>query len=264
MDYKLKGKRALVTGSSKTVGIGRATANQLAAEGAHVILHGRSKEALEPALESLPSASMVIGDLSNQAGMDDVISQVEAIGPVDILVNNAATFETKDFFDIPYDEWVYFFETNVMSGVWLSRALMPGMLKRDWGRILFIASESAVNIPVEMIHYGMTKTAQLAISRGLSEKTKGTNVTVNAVMPGPTMTDGVDIFLDDFAQTEGIEKDKFVNETFFREARPSSLLQRFTTPEEVAHMIVYLCSPLSSATNGSALRVDGGVVKTAF
>lgn len=262
MDYQLTGKRVLITGSSK--GIGRATAELLAAEGADVILHGRSETSLSAAREKMPTARFVIGDLSDEAGVDAVIGAVKKIGPVDVLVNNAGIFEPKDFFDTPYEDWMRFFKTNVMSGVWLAKALMPGMLERNWGRVLFISSESGINIPEEMIHYGMTKTAQLAVSRGLAERTKGTNVTVNAVLPGPTMSDGVDTFLDDLAGKAGFDRKQFETETFFREARPTSLIQRFADPIEVAHMIAYLCSPLSSATNGSALRVDGGVVKTAF
>ncbi len=262
MDLQLQGKRALVTGSSK--GIGKAAAILLAQEGAHVILHGRSEASLTTAREALPDAAMVVGDLGTEAGVNAVHEAVGAIGPVDILVNNAGIFEPKDFFEIPYSDWTRFFHTNVMSGVWLARAVMPGMLERNWGRVLFIASESGISIPVEMIHYGMTKTAQLAVSRGLAERTKGSDVTVNAVLPGPTMSDGVDTFLDDFAAKAGVDRKQFEQETFFRDARPSSLLQRFAEPHEVAHLIVYLCSPRSSATNGAALRVDGGIVKSAF
>ncbi len=262
MDYRLAGKRVLVTGSSK--GIGRAAARLFAAEGAEVILHGRSEASLAEARAEIPGATWVTGDLSTEAGADALIAGVEAIGPVDILVNNAGIFEPKDFFATPYADWERFFRTNLMSGVWLARALMPGMLERNWGRVLFVASESAINVPVEMIHYGMTKTAQLAVSRGLAERTKGTAVTVNAVLPGPTMSDGVDTFLGDFATREGVSRTEFEREIFFREARPTSLIQRFSDPEEVAQMIVYLGSPLSSATNGAALRVDGGVVKSAF
>jgi len=262
MDYRLSGKRALVTGSSK--GIGRATAEMLAAEGASVVLHGRSADSLAAAQAAIPGAATATGDLSDEAGVDAVRDQLSTIGPIDILVNNAGIFEPKDFFDIPYADWERFFRVNVMSGVWLAKALMPGMLERNWGRVLFVSSESGINIPVEMVHYGMTKTAQLAISRGLAERTKGTAVTVNAVLPGPTMSDGVDTFVGQFAESQGIDRQTFQTDTFFREARPSSLIQRFAEPEEVANLIVYLCSPLSSATNGAALRVDGGVVKTAF
>lgn len=262
MDYRLSGKRALITGSSK--GIGRATAAVLAAEGASVVLHGRSMASLAAATAALPDAATVTGDLSDEAGIDAVLDQVAAIGPVDILVNNAGIFEPKDVFDIPYADWERFFRVNVMSGVWLAKALMPGMLERNWGRVLFVSSESGINIPVEMVHYGMTKTAQLAVSRGLAERTKGTAVTVNAVLPGPTMSDGVDTFVGQVAVSQGIDRKTFETDTFFKDARPTSLIQRFAEPEEVANLLVYLCSPLSSATNGAALRVDGGVVKSAF
>lgn len=262
MDYGLSGKRALVTGSSK--GIGRAAAALLAQEGAEVILHGRSEASLAAARAAIPSATTVTGDLSDEAGANSVLSAVQAIGPVDILVNNAGVFEPKDFFETPYSDWMEMFQVNVMSGVWLARGLMPAMLEKNWGRVLFIASESAINIPVEMIHYGMTKTAQLAVSRGLAERTKGTQVTVNAVLPGPTMSDGVDVFLEDFARKAGVDRAQFEQETFFAEARPTSLIQRFSDPAEIAHMIAYLCSTLASSTNGAAIRVDGGVVKSAF
>lgn len=261
MDYQLKGKQAFITGSSK--GIGRATATLLAAEGASVILHGRSEKSLAGVQEELPGARSVVGDLATEGGVNAVIEQLGPLGTVDILVNNAGIFEPKDVFDIPYDDWIRFFQTNVMSGVWLTRALMPSMLDRDWGRVVFISSESAINIPVEMVHYGMTKTAQLAVSRGLAERTVGTAVTVNAVLPGPTMSDGVGDFVEGFSQKEGIDRDTFENETFFAEMRPTSLIRRFADPSEVAQMVVYLCSPLASATNGSALRVDGGVIKSA-
>lgn len=262
MDYKLKDKRAIVTGSSK--GIGKATAKLLAEEGASVILHGRSEESLAGAMTEIPGAQGVVGDLSSEAGVDAVISQLNALGPVDILVNNAGIFEAKDVFDAPYDDWMRLFQTNVMSGVWLARALMPAMLDRNWGRVIFLSSESGIHIPIEMVHYGMTKTAQLAVSRGLAERTKGTSVTVNSVLPGPTMSDGVGHFVSGFVENAGVDRETFERETFFDEVRPTSLIRRFADPEEVAQMIVYLCSPLASATNGSALRVDGGVVKSPF
>jgi len=260
MDYQLKGKRALITGSSK--GIGKAAAKLLHEEGAEVILHGRSEQSVGPVLKELRGAKAVYGDLANAEGAASVVRQTEAIGPVDILVNNAGIFEPKDFFQIPDEDWLRFYEVNVLSGVRLSRALMPGMLERDWGRIIFISSESGINTPQEMIHYGMTKTAQLAVSRGLAELTKGTRVTVNSVLPGPTMSDGVDVFVESFARSQNVDREKFEKEIFFKEARPTSLLQRFADPLEVAHMIVYIASPLSSATNGAALRVDGVGVKS--
>ena len=251
MDYQLKNKLALVTGSTK--GIGKATIQQLHAEGARVIIHGRSQAEAQQLADSLKDrAYAVAADLSSLSGVDQLIAQVKKIGQPDILVNNAGIFEPKAFLDIPDEDWLRFFEVNVMSGVRLSRAFLPGMLKQNWGRIIFISSESAINIPTEMIHYGMTKTAQLAVSRGLAELTKSTAVTVNAVLPGPTMSDGVKM-----------KKTKEeMNEFFFKEGRPTSLIQRFADPQEVAHLITYVASPLSSATNGAALRVDGGVVKS--
>jgi NAD(P)-dependent dehydrogenase (short-subunit alcohol dehydrogenase family) len=180
---------------------------------------------------------------------------------VDILVNNAGIFEPRDFFDIPDDDWVRFFEVNVMSGVRLARAYLPGMLKRNWGRIIFISSESALNIPKEMIHYGTTKTAQLAISRGLAEMTRGTAVTVNSVLPGPTMSEGVETFVQDLAKQSGQSVEQAASQ-FVRQFRPTSLLQRFASVEEIANMVVYVASRQASATNGAALRAEGGIVQT--
>ena len=180
---------------------------------------------------------------------------------VDILVNNLGIFEPKPFADITDEDWLRFFEVNVLSGVRLSRFYLPQMLKRNWGRIVFISSESGVNIPAEMIHYGVTKTAQIALARGLAETTAGTKVTVNSVLPGPTRSEGVEQFVADLAKTQGTDKVS-VEKEFFRSVRPSSLLKRFATSEEVAAMVVYVCSPRASATNGAALRVDGGVVRS--
>ncbi len=261
MDFQLKNKRAFISGSTK--GIGKATAILLAKEGGHVIINGRSKESIEKTeaeiLKAVPGA-MITGITCDFSKIEEVEKLIEEIKEVDILVNNVGIFEQRDFLDIEDADWQKFYEVNVMSGVRLSRAFLPGMLEKDWGRIIFISSESAVNIPVEMIHYGMTKTAQLGISRGIAEITKGTNVTVNCVLPGPTLSDGVKQMTD--METEDdrtrIEKD------FFDKARPTSLLQRFADPQEVAHMVAYVASPLSSATNGAALRVDGGVVKTIY
>ena len=261
MNYGLKEKLALVTGSTK--GIGRAIVEELHSEGAKVIIHGRSDEEVKWLSGSLgENAFGVAADLSDAREVNKLISEVKKIGDPDILINNAGIFEVKDFLDITDDDWHRFFDVNVMSGVRLSRAFFPAMLKKNWGRIIFISSESAVNIPVEMIHYGMTKTAQLAISRGLSELTRKTGVTVNAILPGPTMSDGVSSFVGEFSSQMGKTKEEFINETFFKEARPTSLIQRFADPKEVAHMVVYIASGLSSATNGAALRVDGGVVKS--
>jgi NAD(P)-dependent dehydrogenase (short-subunit alcohol dehydrogenase family) len=262
VNIDLSGKTALVTGS--TAGIGFAIAKGLAASGAHVVINGRKDTTVQAALKKLqaahPGAKIegVAADLSSAAGC---AALVKSHGSADILVNNAGIFEPKSFFDIPDEDWQRFFETNVMSGVRLSRALMPGMLKRNWGRIVFISSESGLHIPKEMIHYGVTKTADLAVARGLAELTAGTGVTVNSVLPGPTRSDGVEGFLQAMAKRSGKSADEMAS-AFVKEHRPSSLLQRFATVEEVANMVVYVCSKEASATNGTALRVDGGVVRT--
>ncbi len=262
MDLQLTGKMALVTGS--TAGIGYAIAEGLAREGASVIVNGRTQERVSAAVaklrSSVPNGHLL--ELAADLGTAEGVSQCIAEFPdVDVLVNNLGIFDPKPFDNIPDEEWFRFFEVNVMSGVRLSRHHLPRMKKRNWGRILFISSESAVQIPSEMIHYGMTKTAQLAISRGLAETTVGTVVTVNTVLPGPTASEGVTTFVEKLAQDEGIDKQDFQKE-FFKSMRPSSLLQRFATPEEVANIVTYLASPLSSATNGAAVRVDGGVVRS--
>lgn len=262
MDLQLKNKTALITGS--TAGIGFAAAHQLAKEGANVIINGRTNERVNLALEKLKNSypeSKVSGIAADFSKVDEVNNLMSSIQEVDILVNNVAVFEPKSFTDIPDEDWYKFYEINVLSGIRLSRHYFPKMLKKNWGRIIFISSESAVHIPQEMIHYGMTKTAQLAISRGLAELTVGTNVTVNSILPGPTMSEGANKFLKQIADEQNVSKQQVENE-FFKSARPSSLLQRFTSIDEVAYMITYIASPLSSATNGAALRVDGGVVKT--
>jgi NAD(P)-dependent dehydrogenase (short-subunit alcohol dehydrogenase family) len=262
MDLRLAGKTALVTGS--TAGIGLAIASSLAAEGAHVTVNGRTRGRVEQAIAQIRKAhpdAKVTGfdaDVSNSAGCEKLAA---ALPQVDILVNNAGIFEPKPFVEIPDQDWERFFQTNVMSGVRLSRSYLPKMLKQNWGRIVFISSESGLQIPVEMIHYGMTKTAQLAISRGLAEATIGTNVTVNAILPGPTASEGVTTFVSALAKEQKVAPKEFEKQ-FFQHARPSSLLQRFATPEEVANLVTFVCSPLSSATNGAALRVDGGVVRS--
>ena len=261
MDYDLKGKLAFVTGSAK--GIGKATASLLLREGANVIVHGRTRESVERAKQDLPAAHTVYGDLRDAAAVDKIIKDVKAIGAVEILVNNAGIFEAKAFQDIPDDDWLKFFEVNVLSGVRFSRAFLPEMLAKNWGRIIFVSSESAFNIPEEMIHYGMTKTAQLAVSRGLAELTKGTAVTVNTVAPGPTASEGVIDFVADLAAKQNKDR-KAVEEEFFKTVRPTSLLQRFEHPQEIAQAIVFLASPLSSAINGAVLRADGGTFKSAF
>jgi len=262
MDLQLKGKRALVTGS--TAGIGLAAATGLAREGATVILNGRTPERLNAAIAQIKQSvahAEVVGvaaDLSNAAGCALLTEQV---AEVDILVNNMGIFEPKPFADISDADWLRFFETNVMSGVRLSRHYLARMRQQNWGRIVFVSSESAVQIPVEMIHYGMTKTAQLAVARGLAETAIGTGITVNSVLPGPTKSEGVATFVAQMAEQQGVDFTAMEKE-FFATARPSSLLQRFATVEEVANLIVYVCSPLASATNGAALRVDGGVVRS--
>lgn len=262
MDLELRGKRALVTGS--TAGIGFATARLLAAEGAEVFVNGRTEARVVAAAQSIrdsvPGATVrsIAADLSSAAGCEAL---VEGASELDVLVNNMGIFEPKPFDEIPDADWLRFFETNVLSGVRLARHYIKGMRTRDWGRIVFVSSESAVQIPSEMIHYGMTKTAQLAVARGLAETTIGTGVTVNSVLPGPTASEGVGTFVAQMAEARGVDFSTMERE-FFATARPSSLLQRFATPEEVAAMIVYACSGLASATNGAALRVDGGVVRS--
>jgi NAD(P)-dependent dehydrogenase (short-subunit alcohol dehydrogenase family) len=262
MKIDLKGKTALVTGS--TSGIGHATAKALADSGAEVVVNGRKQDKVDQAVSAIakavPGAKVrgVAADVSSAAGCKALVA---AQPDVDILINNAGIFEPKEFLDIPDADWSRFFEVNVMSGVRLSRAYFPGMLKRNWGRIVFISSESALNIPKEMIHYGMTKTAQLAVSRGLAEMTKGTAVTVNSVLPGPTMSEGVEAFVKDLARQNGQSVEEAASQ-FVKQFRPTSLLQRFATPEEIANMVLYVSSKESSATNGAALRAEGGIVQT--
>lgn len=262
MDLQLSGKKALVTGS--TAGIGFAIAKALAIEGAHVFINGRTQMRVQQAIEQItaevPSAK-VSGyalDLSSSEGAAQLVQQLPM---VDILVNNLGIFEIKPFLEISDEEWRRFFETNVLSGVRLSRLYLPGMLEQNWGRILFISSESAVQIPVEMVHYGMTKTAQLAVARGIAESVAGTGVTVNSILPGPTRSEGVETFVESMANQQKKTTEEIEGE-FFRTARPSSLLKRFATAEEVANLVAYVASPRSSATNGASLRVDGGVVRS--
>jgi NAD(P)-dependent dehydrogenase (short-subunit alcohol dehydrogenase family) len=262
MKFDLSGMTALVTGS--TAGIGHAIAKGLATAGANVVVNGRSQAKVDAAVaklaEAIPGAKVrgVAADVSTAAGCTALTA---ALPEVDILINNAGIFEPKGFFDIPDEDWSRFYEVNVMSGVRLARAYMPGMLKRSWGRIVFIASESGLNIPKEMIHYGMTKTAQLAICRGLAEMTRGTAVTVNSVLPGPTMSEGVETMLKEIARQSG-QSVAEAGANFVREHRPSSLLQRFASVEEIANMVLYVASKESSATNGAALRAEGGIVNS--
>lgn len=262
MNIDLSGKTALVTGS--TSGIGKAIAIGLAKSGAAVVVNGRGQGRVEAAVAAVQAAApgaSVRGVTADVGTAEGAAALAAALPAADILVNNAGIFEPKGFFDIPDADWTRFFEVNVMSGVRLSRAYMPGMLKANWGRIVFISSESALHIPAEMVHYGMTKTAELAISRGLAELTAGTGVTVNAVLPGPTRSDGVEDFLKALAAEAGTSVDEFAA-NFVKQLRPTSLLQRFTSVEEVANMVVYACSKEASATNGAALRVEGGIVRT--
>lgn len=251
-----------MTGS--TAGIGFAIASALLKEGASVIVNGRTQKRVDQAVKKLAGSSHtgkidgLAEDLGTEAGAQSAIQKFPG---VDILVNNLGIFEPKAFEEISDEDWFRFFEINVLSGVRLSRHHLPRMKQRDWGRIVFISSESALQIPSEMIHYGMTKTAQLAISRGLAETTAGTGVTVNAVLPGPTESEGVGDFVNKLAADQKTDA-AAVERKFFQNARPTSLLQRFARPEEVAAMVAFICSPLSSATNGAALRVDGGVLRS--
>jgi NAD(P)-dependent dehydrogenase (short-subunit alcohol dehydrogenase family) len=256
MNLQLEGKNALVTGS--TAGIGLAIATTLAKEGVAVIVNGRTKERVDKAVRISGAAHGIAADLGTEAGARAVIARFPV---VDILVNNLGIFEPKPFEQIPDDDWRRFFEVNVLSGVRLSRHYIGPMKEKNWGRVIFISSESALQIPVEMIHYGMTKTAQLAISRGLAETTAGTAVTVNAVLPGPTASEGVVEFVDKLSADKGLERGAFERE-FFQKARPSSILQRFATPEEVASVVAFVCSPLAAAINGAAVRADGGVIRS--
>jgi NAD(P)-dependent dehydrogenase (short-subunit alcohol dehydrogenase family) len=262
VDLQLKEQHALVTGS--TAGIGYAIAYALAAEGATVTVNGRSDSSVQQALArlraELPNASLrgIAADAATAEGCAKLVTGSPA---VDILINNMGIFDPKPFEEIPDTDWQRFFETNVMSGVRLSRAVLPGMKQRNRGRIVFISSESGICPPAEMVHYGMTKSAQLSVSRGLAETCAGTAVTVNSVLPGPTLTEGAKDFFDKLAAAQGVSFDEAAK-AFFANARPTSLLRRFIDPKEVAAMVAYVCSPLAAATNGAALRVDGGVVRS--
>jgi NAD(P)-dependent dehydrogenase (short-subunit alcohol dehydrogenase family) len=261
VDLKLTGKTALVTGS--TAGIGFAIAKSLASEGARVYVNGRTQERVDAAMRAIRSHAAtakvdgIAADFSGSVGAEAVIAKVPA---VDVLVNNVGIFEPKPFTEIPDADWYRFFEINVMSGVRLARHYLAGMLKRNWGRIIFISSESGVQIPAEMVHYGVTKTAQIALARGIAESVVGTGVTSNSILAGPTESEGVGDFVEAMARQENKSKAEIEKE-FFQNVRPSSLLKRFATVDEVAAMATYVASELSSATNGAALRVDGGVVR---
>jgi len=256
MNLQLENKTALVTGSTK--GIGFAIARLLVDEGANVVVNGRSADSARAAAEKIGSrARGVAADVSTAAGCVELVRQVPS---VDILVNNAGIFEPKPFTEIPDADWERFYQVNVMSGVRLTRAYLPDMIQRNWGRVIFMSSESGVQIPEEMIHYGMTKAAELALVNGIAQLTRRTGVTVNAVLPGPTASEGVTDFVDKLASSAKQTAAEFEKE-FFRNVRPTSLLQRFASVDEVASMVAYLCSPLASATNGAAVRVDGGVLR---
>lgn len=260
MHIDLSGKTALVTAS--TAGIGLAIAEGLARAGATVVINGRHQETVDQAVAGIvariPGAAVrgVAADVATAAGCAALVA---ALPQADILVNNAGIYGPQDFFATDDTEWQRYFDTNVMSGVRLARAYLPGMAARDWGRVVFISSESAFNIPADMIHYGFSKTAQLAVSRGLAKRMAGSGVTVNAVLPGPTLSEGVKTMLQDTAREQG----KSIEETardFIKQHRPSSIIGRAATTDEVANMVVYVCSPQASATTGASLRVDGGVV----
>lgn len=263
MDLKIKDKLALVTGS--TAGIGYSIAKALSMEGARTIINGRTGESVKRAISELGETATgqllgFAGDLSTAETAGELYSRYP---DVEILVNNLGIYEPVSFEEIPDEDWRRFFEVNVLSGVRLCRLYLPSMKKRNWGRIIFISSESAVQIPVEMIHYGMTKSAQIAVSRGLAEHVGGTGITVNCVLPGPTKSRGVGDFVNELAKKEGKTFEEFEKE-FFATIRPTSLIKRFASTEEVASLVAYVASPLASATTGATLRVDGGVIKSAF
>jgi len=263
MDLKLKGKLALISGS--TAGIGHAIAAALANEGARVIVNGRSQASVDDAVARIEAGEGgevfgFAGDLSTRAAAEALAARFPNI---EILVNNLGIFEPKPFEDIPDEDWLRFFDVNVLSGVRLARLCLPAMKRANWGRIIFISSESALQIPAEMIHYGVTKTAQIAVARGLAESLVGTDITVNSILPGPTRSRGVGEFIGALAKADGKSFEAYEKE-FFEKARPTSLIKRFESPEEIAAMVAYIASPLSSGTTGAALRVDGGCTKSAF
>lgn len=264
MDLKIKNKIAFVSGS--TAGIGFAIAKRLLDEGAKVIINGRTKENVDKAVDELKllvADAQVSGIAADFSKVDEINYLLNELPEVDILINNAGIFEAKPFEEIPDEEWFRFFNINVMSGVRLCRHYFPKMLKKNWGRIIFIASESAVHIPGEMIHYGMSKTALLGICRGLAELTKGSNVTVNSILPGPTKSKGVGDFMENLAKERNVTLAEMEHE-FITNMRPTSLIQRFATVEEVADTVAYFVSPLAANTNGAPIRTDGGLIKSAF
>jgi NAD(P)-dependent dehydrogenase (short-subunit alcohol dehydrogenase family) len=263
MDLQLSGKRAVISGS--TAGIGHGIAEALAREGARVVINGRTETAVSKARAAIRESTGAEvegfpGDLGTAAAADAL---AKAFPDVDIVVNNLGIFEPKPFEEIPDDDWRRLFEVNVLSGVRLARLYLPRMRRLNWGRIIFISSESGLQIPTEMVHYGMTKSAQIAVARGIAESVAGTGITVNTVLPGPTRSRGAGDFVAAMSKQRGITPKEFEAE-FFATARPTSLIKRFATLEEVASMVAYVASPLASAVTGAALRVDGGVVKSAF
>lgn len=264
MNLGLQGKLAVVSGS--TAGIGLAIATALASEGARVIINGRTEERVSAALEKIrervPSADLrgVAADLGSASGVEAFLKKAP---DADVLINNLGIFDLKPFLEIPDEEWLRFFEVNVLSGVRLTRKYLPAMLKKNWGRVIFISSESAQNIPTEMVHYGMSKTAQVAIARGLAQSVAGTGVTVNSILVGPTESEGAGTFLDNMAKQQNISKAE-MEKLFFEKARPSSLLGRFETPDEVAAVVAFVASTQALVINGAAVRAEGGVVSSIF
>ena len=270
MNLKLKNKRALVTGS--TLGIGRAIANSLLAEGADVIINSRSQSKVKKTIDEMkitnktdsPKITGIGADLSNHTGVNDLISFAQSEGQIDVLINNVGRFTVKDFFDIEDSDWCHIFELNVMSAVRLSRAFLPSMLKQGWGRIIFIGSDQSSKPNPSMAHYAMTKTALVSIARSLSELTRGTEITINSVQVAPTWTEGVSEFIEDLARIEG-KTPEAMSRSYFEEGEGNtSLIQRWAEPEEIAKVVTFLSSPISSAINGSSLRADGGMIRSLF
>ena len=262
MDLGLKGKTAVVSGS--TAGIGLAVATALASEGASVVVNGRTEARVAAAVRQIREKAKdarlrgVAADLGTAGGVETLLKHAPE---ADVLVNNLGIFEVKPFLEIPDADWLRFFEVNVLSGVRLTRDYLPGMQRKNWGRVIFISSESAVHIPAEMIHYGMTKTAQVAVARGLAESLAGTGITVNSIVVGPTGSEGVGAFVQDLARQQGVTPAE-VETQFFEKMRPTSLLRRFERPEEVAAVVTFVASTQGAVINGAAVRADGGVVKS--
>jgi NAD(P)-dependent dehydrogenase (short-subunit alcohol dehydrogenase family) len=262
MDLKITGKNIFITGSTR--GIGKAIAKNLMLEGARVIIHGRTRESVDATIEELSPYGTVYGycaDLSEGDEIQVLLDEVDKTGDVDVLINNAAIFESKSFYEVSDREWMNYLNINLLSAIRLSRHFLPGMLKRNQGRIINIASEAGVKPIPGMIHYSVTKTALIGLSRGMAELTKGSNVTINAVLPGPTWTDGAQEFIGRAAHAENVDIETMI-ERYFKNVEPTSLLQRFATADEVANVVVFLCSDLSSAINGSAQRVEGGIIRS--